>query len=43
MLTRLQIKGFKNLREVDLHFGPFTCIAGRNGVGKPICSMPSPS
>jgi predicted ATPase len=34
MLTRLQIKGFKNLREVDLHFGPFTCIAGRNGVGK---------
>ena len=34
MLTRLQIKGFKNLRDVDLHFGPFTCIAGRNGVGK---------
>jgi predicted ATPase len=34
MLTRLQIKGFKNLRVVDLHFGPFTCIAGRNGVGK---------
>ena len=34
MLTRLRIKGFKNLRDVDLHFGPFTCIAGRNGVGK---------
>lgn len=34
MLTRLQIRGFKNLRDVDLHFGPFTCIAGRNGVGK---------
>lgn len=34
MLTCLQIKGFKNLRDVDLHFGPFTCIAGRNGVGK---------
>jgi predicted ATPase len=34
MLTRLQIQGFKNLRDVDLHFGPFTCIAGRNGVGK---------
>jgi predicted ATPase len=34
MLTRLQINGFKNLRDVDLHFGPFTCVAGRNGVGK---------
>ena len=34
MLTRLRVKGFKNLREVDLSFGPFTCIAGRNGVGK---------
>jgi predicted ATPase len=34
MLTRLQIDGFKNLRQVDLRFGPFTCIAGRNGVGK---------
>ena len=34
MLTRLQIKGFKNLHDVDLRFGPFTCIAGRNGVGK---------
>jgi predicted ATPase len=34
MLTRLQIQGFKNLRDVDLRFGPFTCIAGRNGVGK---------
>ena len=34
MLTRLQIDGFKNLRGVDLRFGPLTCIAGRNGVGK---------
>lgn len=34
MLTRLRINGFKNLREVDLKFGPFTCIAGPNGVGK---------
>jgi predicted ATPase len=34
MLTRLHIKGFKNLRDVDLRFGPFTCIAGPNGVGK---------
>ena len=34
MLTRLRIRGFKNLRDVDLYFGPFTCIAGPNGVGK---------
>jgi len=34
MLTRLKIDGFKNLRGVDLRFGPLTCIAGRNGVGK---------
>ncbi len=34
MLTRLRVNGFKNLREVDLAFGPFTCIAGGNGVGK---------
>ncbi len=34
MLTRLQIDGFKNLRNIDLRFGPLTCIAGRNGAGK---------
>lgn len=34
MLTRLKINGFKNLVDVDLRFGPFTCIAGSNGVGK---------
>lgn len=34
MLTRLKISGFKNLHEVDIRFGPFTCIAGVNGVGK---------
>ena len=34
MLTRLRVNGFKNLREVDLKFGPFTCVAGPNGVGK---------
>jgi AAA15 family ATPase/GTPase len=28
MLTRLKVNGFKNLIGVDLHFGPFTCIAG---------------
>ncbi len=34
MLTRLRVRGFKNLANVDLRFGPFTCIAGANGVGK---------
>ncbi len=34
MLTRLKISGFKNLVDVDVRFGPFTCIAGINGVGK---------
>ena len=34
MLTRLAVSGFKNLVDVDVSFGPFTCIAGANGVGK---------
>lgn len=34
MLTRLRVSGFKNLVNVDVRFGPFTCIAGANGVGK---------
>jgi predicted ATPase len=34
MLTRLKIQGFKNLLDVDLRFGPLTCIAGPNGAGK---------
>jgi predicted ATPase len=34
MLTRLRVSGFKNLLDLDLHFGPFTCIAGVNGAGK---------
>ena len=34
MLTRLKVTGFKNLVDVDVRFGPFTCIAGINGVGK---------
>ena len=34
MLTRLRIEGFKNLVDVDVRFGPFTCIAGPNGGGK---------
>jgi predicted ATPase len=34
MLTRLKVDGFKNLEGIDIRFGPFTCIAGPNGVGK---------
>jgi len=34
VLTRLKINGFKNLDDIDVRFGPFTCIAGPNGVGK---------
>ena len=34
MLTRLQVSGFKNLVDVDLRLGPFTCVVGPNGAGK---------
>ncbi|TDB96254.1 chromosome segregation protein SMC [Micromonospora fluostatini] len=34
MLTRLEVQGFKNLLDVKIEFGPFTCIAGTNGMGK---------
>jgi predicted ATPase len=34
MLTRFRVSGFKNLVDIDISFGPFTCIAGANGVGK---------
>lgn len=34
MLTRLEASGFKNLVDFTLEFGPYTCIAGPNGVGK---------
>lgn len=34
MLTRLEVQGFKNLLDVRADFGPFTCIAGANGIGK---------
>lgn len=34
MLTRLKVIGFKSLKDIDISFGPFTCIAGVNGVGK---------
>lgn len=34
MLTRFKVSGFKNLIDTEIFFGPFTCIAGQNGVGK---------
>jgi predicted ATPase len=34
MLTRLEVRGFKNLLDTSAEFGPFTCIAGANGIGK---------
>jgi len=34
VLTRLHVQGFKNLLDVHVRFGPFTCIAGLNGAGK---------
>jgi predicted ATPase len=34
MLTRLEVRGFKNLVDTQAEFGPFTCIAGANGIGK---------
>ena len=34
MLTRLKVSGFKNLINVDVPLGPFTCVAGVNGTGK---------
>jgi predicted ATPase len=34
MITRLKVNGFKNLVDIDVRFGPFTCIAGPNAAGK---------
>ena len=34
MLTRLKVSGFKNLIDIDVPLGPFTCVAGTNGTGK---------
>lgn len=34
MLTRLEVRGFKNLLDVSVDFGAFTCIVGENGIGK---------
>lgn len=34
MLTRIKLQGFKSFDDAEVRFGPFTCIAGANGVGK---------
>lgn len=34
MLTRFEVSGFKNLEDVVVELGPFTCVAGPNAVGK---------
>ncbi len=34
MITRIEIDGFKSLIDITLFFGPFTCIAGANAIGK---------
>jgi len=34
MITRIKINGFKSLLNCELYFGPFTCIAGANAIGK---------
>lgn len=34
MITRLEVDGFKNLNGFSCDFGPYTCIAGPNSVGK---------
>ena len=34
MITRLKVDGFKSLLNTELYFGPFTCIAGANAIGK---------
>jgi len=34
MISKIRIKGFKSLLDTELYFGPFTCIAGANAVGK---------
>ena len=34
MLTRLEVDGFKNLKDFSVDFGPYTCMVGRSAVGK---------
>ncbi len=34
MLTRLEVDGFKNLHDFKADFGPYTCVVGKNAIGK---------
>ena len=34
MITRLKVKGYKSLRDVDIHFEPLSIIFGPNAAGK---------
>lgn len=34
MITRVQVKNFRNLADVDVHLGLLTVLVGSNGVGK---------
>ena len=34
MITRVQVKNFRNLADVDVHLSPLTVLVGRNGAGK---------
>lgn len=34
MITRVQVKNFRNLADVDVQLGPLTVLVGRNGTGK---------
>ena len=34
MITRVQIKNFRNLADIDVELGPLTVLVGRNGTGK---------
>ncbi|MGI4788376.1 MAG: AAA family ATPase [Janthinobacterium lividum] len=34
MITRVQVKNFRNLGDIDVQLGPLTVLVGRNGTGK---------
>jgi hypothetical protein len=38
MLIRLRVRGFKNLVDVEISSGPFTCLLGQMALENPICS-----
>ncbi len=34
MITRVRVKNFRSLADVDVTLGPLTVLVGRNGAGK---------